>query len=123
MALPDLETEILIRSGRVDQLPFSDPIEDSFVRSEHLSDLRAAVEELRPGDRMLVDRLALDAFARLKAHPGSLVVTEFTGPGQLAPLQEYVLRQIGERFGLRPLHRDRDFLIVELVPFRASEAG
>ena len=37
---PDLATEILMRSGRSNQLPFSDPLEDSFVGSRNLPALR-----------------------------------------------------------------------------------
>ena len=31
MVASDLEDEILIRTDRVDSIPFSDPLEDSFV--------------------------------------------------------------------------------------------
>jgi hypothetical protein len=116
LMLPDLGIEILIRSGRANELPLSDPWEDSFVGSERVPALREAVAELQPGERLLMDQGALDAFAALRAHPRHFLA-EPVATGAVAPLQEYVLQRIGQRFQLRVIHRDElGFIVVVLVP-------
>ena len=65
----DLETEILIRSGRANGLGFSYPTEDSFVASQNLPHIERAVDGLRPGDRLLMQTAGLKALAAFRAQP------------------------------------------------------
>ncbi len=123
---PDVGTEILIRSGRANTLPIAAPWQDSFVASERLPGLRRAVEELRPGQRMLLDEPARKAFAAFRANPSlDPLAREPTGAGfelvpvELAPLQTWALKRIGERFDLRTVARgEYGLTVVELVPRR-----
>lgn len=116
LALPDLETEILIRSGRGSELPLSDPWEDSFVYEEHLASLGAAIDDLRPGDLMLMDSGALSALSLLREHPRVNVFEHPQSAGKLAPLQEWALRRIDRRFRLVPVGGAADgFVVVRLA--------
>jgi len=118
LADPELRTEILMRSGRADELPLGDPKEDSYVPSERLPGLREAVAELQPGARLLLDRGALDALAAIKANPSYDPFTEaLTSPGALAPVQQWALQQIYERFRLQTLYQgEQGFTVATLVP-------
>ncbi len=114
MVAPDVGTEILVRSGRADRLELGAPWEASFVAEEHLPHLRAAVEGLRPGDRMLMDDGARDLAALFRDRPG--VSPLELGPPRLAPLQRTALRWIEERFRLRPVASELGgFSVVELA--------
>ena len=117
MVQPDLGIEILIRSRRADRLLLGDPWEASFAEAEELPQLRAAVDALRPGDRMLLDGPARKVLAALRADPSRDVLAT---PGSvLAPLQEWALQRIDRRFRLRPVARGPgDFTVVELAPRR-----
>jgi hypothetical protein len=117
MVQPDLGIEILLRSGRADRLLLGDPWEASFAEAEELPQLRAAVDALRPGDRMLLDRPARTVLAALRADPSRDVLA---APGSvLAPLQEWALQRIDRRFRLRTVARGPgDFTVVELAPRR-----
>jgi hypothetical protein len=115
---PDLATEILMRSKRSNRLPLAYPWGDGFVEEERVPGLRETVAELDVGDRLLLDQGTLSALAAGRGHragnaPGSGLV-----PGSAAaPLQLFALRQISDRFRLRPIHRDRSGLIVvQLAP-------
>ncbi len=115
MTTPDLGTEILIRSGRHDRLALGDPWEASFVAARHLGPLRAAVDSLRAGDRMLMDASARTVLGRLRSDP-SLDPLRLTPP-LLAPLQQWALERIDERFRMTPVGtRDGEFTVVELTP-------
>jgi hypothetical protein len=112
MVSPDLGIEILLRSGRVDRLLLGDAWEASFVTDEELPALAEAVDALRPGVRMLLDRPARELLARLRAEP-SLDPLD-PGVRLLAPLQQWALARIAARFRLRPVARDGGFTVVEL---------
>jgi hypothetical protein len=116
MVSPDLGIEILLRSGRVDRLFLGDPWEASFVAADELPALAEAVDALRPGVRMLMDKPAREVLARLRAQP-SLDPRDNTVPAlaPLAPLQRWALKRIDQRFRLRPVAPARDgFTVVEL---------
>ena len=116
VTVPDLGVEILIRGGRANQLPFGDPIEDSFIASERLPLLREAVADLEPGTRLLLDRAALDALATIRSTGHSDRRGALTDLGDLAPLQLRVLEWIEERFRLRRVHSDGGwFTVAELA--------
>ena len=113
MVAPDLGTEILLRSGRVDRLLLGDAWEASFVTDEELPELAEAVGALRPGVRMLMDQPARELLAALRADP-SLDPLD-TSVRLLAPLQQWALKRIDERFRLRPVAaEDGGFTVVEL---------
>jgi hypothetical protein len=119
----DLATEILVRSGRANRLPIESPWIDIFVVRERLPTLRDAVAELQPGDRMLLDRGALDVLAAIRADPAfdAYADTARTAPrsSPMAPLQRLALQQIDERVRLRTIHRDSGgFTVVQLAPRR-----
>ena len=121
---PDLGLEILFRSGRSSALPFGDPWEDSFVPAEHHGPLRAAIEQLPPGERMLVERRGLAALAANRDGRAVDRLTGFRVSAGLAPLQGWALRAIARRFRLRTIHRGPgEFIVVELVPRRLGPAS
>jgi hypothetical protein len=116
---PDLETEIMMRSDRVNRLPLSFAPEDSFLSARHVPELRRTVGELRAGDRMLTQDVGLQVMRTLEADPSRNPLDRPVAPAKLAPLQEWVLQHIDERFRLRILRREADGLLVAaLVPRR-----
>jgi hypothetical protein len=117
MVAPDLATEILLRSGRVDRLLLGDPWETSFVAGDELPALRDRVDALRPGDRMLMDAAGRSTLAALRADPARDPLTELLP--DLAPLQAWALQRIIARYDLRPIAPAQDgFTVVELRPRR-----
>ena len=106
---PDLETEILIRSDRANGLGLSYPTEDSFVTA------RDPAARAAGGGRAATRRSAADADRRAQ---GARRVSEPSPRGTrsptrstqklLAPLQEWALKRIGQRFRIRVIHRDDD---------------
>lgn len=111
---PDLGVEVLIRSDRSDALHLGDPTEASFAKDAELPIVRSAVNGLRPGRRMLMDRTAVAVLVRLRAEPRRDVLVDPLKP--LAPLQQWALRRIDERFELRPVGRPIGaFSVVELT--------
>jgi hypothetical protein len=118
---PLLQTEIMIRGGRANALPFDDPIEDSFVNSPSKSAVRRSVAELRLGDRMLLQRSDLRVLAALERQPSGNVLRHLPvkTPDSLTAEQESILIRIGRRFRLRTIGRDREgFVVVSLEPTR-----
>jgi hypothetical protein len=118
---PDLAVELLMRSGRTNRLPVGDSVEEGFVASARVPPLRRAIAGLRPGDRLLTDRQGLNTFARLRANPG---IDPLARPAHEYRLDPWILKQIGQRFGLRTVHRGGEgFIVTELVRDRASSRG
>ncbi len=116
---PDLETEIMMRSDRVNRLPLSFAPEDSFLSARHVPELRRTVAELRAGDRLLTQDVGLQVMRTLEADPSRNPLDRPVAPAKLAPLQEWVLQHIDERFRLRILRREANGLLVAaLVPRR-----
>jgi hypothetical protein len=113
---PDLEAEIFIRSSHTNQLPLTYPTEDSFVSGQYLPGLRRTVAELRAGDRLLTQTDGLEVFASLKADPMRNPLAHPLA-SNLAPLQQWVLQQVGRRFDLKVIYRDdQGFVVAELAP-------
>jgi hypothetical protein len=113
---PELATEVLVRSGRANALPFTDARADSFVDAPSESAARRGVDELAPGQRVLLQPAGLDALALLRTRTAAEVYA--TPPARSARLtvgQLRVLKRMGERFRLRVVGRDRDFVVVELA--------
>jgi len=117
----DLQEEILLRSGRVDSIPFGDPVEDSFAGTRFLADLGRGVDALAPGTRVLISPSGLQALRRLRADPARDPVAQpiLTADG-LVGVQEWVLKRIAEDFRLRVIHRDSAYIVLELGGRRAS---
>ena len=115
MVSPEVGIEILIRSGRADRLFLGDPWEASFVAAEELPGLRAAVDSLRQGQRMLLDERARQVLATLRAQPSRDTLAHPLP--LLAPLQQWALQRIDRRFRLRPVARaPHGFTVVALSP-------
>lgn len=114
----DLGTEILMRSGRANELPFGDPVEDFFVSSPDPPTMRQAVAELEPGDRLLMQESGLQVLAALEREPSRDLLTDPVPVEESLTLQQqWILARIGERFRLRVIHRDEQgFVVVDLVP-------
>jgi hypothetical protein len=114
-------TEILLRSGRANELPFSYPWEDSWLGTRLLPRLRDAVDRLRPGERLLMDTSGLKQLHGPVAAPllNSIDKPLEISPDDLAPLQISALRLISQQFELRVLDRDEQgFVVVALVAHR-----
>jgi hypothetical protein len=134
---PGLATEILMRSGRSNQLPFTDPVEDSnygYLGTERTTAMEQAIANLQPGERLLMQRGGLRVFDVLKRQPSRDVfhnpvafprtlagrLGQETNPYSqfLEPLQQLVLQRIGERFRLRVLHHDGQGFVVATLSSR-----
>jgi hypothetical protein len=120
----DLGIEILDKAGRSNRFPLGDPWEDSFVPDHHIPGLAAAVDDLQPGDRILVDPTAYGVYRDYLREPERDPLSEPFGEDALVPtgiakLQEWLLKEIGARYELRhvcgPFGAKRPF-VVEVVP-------
>jgi hypothetical protein len=107
--VPDLGTEILIRSHRSNLLPIGDPKADGLVPSVWLPRVRAALRGIRPGQRILIDDEALKAIRELRNPAVDPLKAPVDGGGVEA---EWILRYLDQRFVIRPIARSPDGLIV-----------
>jgi hypothetical protein len=118
----DPSIAILINSGRGNAVPLGDPWEDSFVPNDHLERLGAFVDGLEPGDRMLIDQAARDAFESYQQDPALDPLAAPTTEGEIIPsglasLQLWVLDRIGQDFDLHRIASSPGGLeVVELEP-------
>ena len=90
----DLSVEALMRTDRVNDIPLSDPWEDSLIPDLHTAAVEEAVDELEPGRLVLIDRASRVVLKNRQGSAGSIV------PSGIAPLQDLALRRIAERFKL-----------------------
>ncbi len=119
LVAPDLETEILLRADRTNALGLAYPTEDSFVSARFLPELRRALARMHPGDRLLTQTDGLRALIKLRDQPSRDTLTDPIATSLLAPLQQWVLQRIGERYDLAVLHRDTEgFVVAALTPRR-----
>jgi hypothetical protein len=116
--VPDLGTEILMRSHRSNSMFIGDPKADSLVPSVFVPKLRKAVAALRPGDRLLTDGAGLLVAAALRRNPAIDPLHHPIAGGWQE--EEWLLREIDRRFALRPLYRDPDGLVVAELSVRGS---
>lgn len=109
--------EVLLRSGRANALPFSDPLEDSFASLPSASQIAAAVDRLRAGQRVLTQVTALGVLASLRADPGRDLRSNPVDVGDVLTLeQEQALQDLAARFRLRVLDRGPSgFVVLELA--------
>lgn len=99
LVAPDLDLDILVRSGRSNSLTITDAKEASWVTGPHLPGVEQAVADLEPGDRILVDEGALLAAAKLRREP-DLDRFDLAGQVGLATIQVEAIAMISERFDL-----------------------
>lgn len=77
---PDLDNEILARADRANQLRITDAKEASWVPGPHLPEVEEAATSLGTGDRMLVDKHAVEAALLVENDPAAALA----GPDQIA---------------------------------------
>ena len=97
---------------------YRDPVDDSLVPSLWMAKLTAQVRHLQAGQRLLIDRGALTVLDGLRAHPNVDPARHPIDGGNQE--LEWLLREIDRRFGLRPVYRDPDGLIVAELSPRAA---
>ena len=70
---PSYAGETLVESGRVNRLPLANlaPWDDGRVAEKVAPLVRDGVEDLKPGDRLLLDQTAVAALAKAKADPAN----------------------------------------------------
>jgi len=99
IAEADLAQEVLARSGRGSALPFGMLLEDELLFDRAVQRVRQAVEGLRPGTMMLLQR---DALADVNGRPRVGVVSVIGGP-RLSRVQLAAAEAIMSRFELEPV--------------------
>jgi len=115
--LPDLGTEILMRSHRYNLLPIGDPKQESLVPSTWLPTMRTAVDRLRSGQRVLIDDSALKLIPDLRDSRVDPLNRPIDGG---AAETEWILRALDRRFQIRPLLHSREGLIVAELARRGT---
>jgi hypothetical protein len=121
----NLDTEILMRSGRANRVDLGDPLDYEFVAEQRVPGVRDTVAALQPGQRLLLDQQALDALRQIrtdpafdplhKPNPAIDPLTRSAPVSKISRLQAYALQEINERFRLRPIYRDQQgFVVAEL---------
>ncbi len=115
--VPDLGTEILIRSRKANTMFIGDPKADSLVSSVWIPKLTRQVSQLRAGQRLLVDRAALRMLPALRRLTSAQIVAYPIAGGWQEI--EWLLRAIDQRFEIVPLYRAPDGLIA--AQLRARE--
>jgi hypothetical protein len=114
-----IATEILTRSGRANELPFGDPVEDSFASSPDPAAIASAVDAIQPGDRLLMPESGFSVLAELRRQPSRDAREDpvpVPAPDSLTPQQESVLQHIGERFRLHVIAREEGLVVASLKP-------
>jgi hypothetical protein len=108
-AVPDLGTEILIRSRRANLLPIGDPKADGLVPTVWLSRMRSALRRVHAGQRILTDSTAFKVIRDLRKPAVHPLMAPIDGGGVEV---EWILRYLDGRFGIRPIASASDGLVV-----------
>jgi hypothetical protein len=113
--VPDLGTEILIRSRRANEFFIGDPKADALVQaSEWRGTIARQIEALAPGQRVLTDTTGLRIAAELRGRPPGYPLAHPLDDGNTQ--LEWILRQLDARFTLRPIDTTSDgFVVVALA--------
>ena len=82
------------------------------VPDETLPHVQRAVDELQPGDRLLLQAEALEVLAAYRARPSRDPLADPVDRQHFAPLQEWALKRIAQRFRVRVIHRDGEGFVV-----------
>jgi len=107
---PELGVETLVRSGRVNVLPFSDPEQENLVPRQADPRVLRAIDGLPSGTLMLTQPSQIDAPVKPTAVP------PYTQEGKLVRIQRLALDRIRERFRLTTVERAAgDLMMVRLV--------
>ena len=114
-AVPDLGTEILIRSRRANLLPIGDPKADGLVPSVWVPRVRSALARIRAGQRLLIDQTALKVIVDLRRPHPDLLNAPIDGGGVEV---EWILRYLERRFRIVPLAQGSGGLIVAQLAAR-----
>lgn len=117
LTTPDLDVEILTGAGRSNQLRIGDSKEMTFVEGPNIPEVTEAVEELQPGDRMLIDSVMRSAYEEIKADPGAAYSDPdpVSNPRKLSNIQIKVLALIAQKYRLHEVAKGDDGMsIVEL---------
>ena len=116
---PSVANEALMRSGRSNRLPLADPWGDGFVVDERRPGLEQAVDDLRAGDRILLDAGGIVTLAQIKADPSFDPLVRTVPGSPLATLQVFSLKLIDEGFRLKPVsHDDKGNAVLEIRSLR-----
>jgi hypothetical protein len=109
--LPDLGTEILMRSHRSNALFIGDPKADGFIDpTEWTGKLSAELQTLGPGARLLTDPAGLLIARALRGKPASVALAHPIG--QFNPQIEWILQRLANRFTLAPVARSAGGLTI-----------
>lgn len=112
---PDLDVAILLRTERANALGITDAKEASWVPGPHIPVVDQAVEDLEPGDRLLLDDGAYGALQALRRDPEA-DRDELFSLTALEPIQLRALAGIAEEFRPVIVARRDGFVVVELEP-------
>lgn len=113
--VPDLGTEILIRSHRANLLPIGDPKADGLVPTVWLPRVRAALRNLHTGQLLLTDESAFKVIADLRRPGVHILTTPIDGGGVEV---EWILHYLDQRFRIVPVARARGGLVVATLARR-----
>jgi hypothetical protein len=110
----DLSVELLMRAHRANALFVGFGDMDSFVPGNWTGIIRRQIAALRPGTHVLIDRTSLLLLAKFRADPGYDPIAHPLGGG--AAQEEWILRELGGRFEIKPIATDRQgFVVAELM--------
>jgi len=113
---PDLDVEILVRSGRSNSLGITDTKEMSWVPGPHRETIDDAVDALQPGDLMVVDNETIAGFSAVTEGSGTNELGYVPGV-ELEPVQVRALERIAERFRFDVVERrPSGVTVVKLKP-------
>ncbi|MCB0870979.1 MAG: hypothetical protein KDB52_09120 [Solirubrobacterales bacterium] len=115
ITVPDLDVNVLVLTGRSNRLGLTDAKEQSWVPDPHVEPVAAAARKLEAGDRMLLDTAALDAFRTLARDPEA-DLEEITDESGISFIQQVAILALTENFRIKPVAREGDLTVVELVP-------
>jgi len=115
---PDLAIEALMRTGRTSPLFLGDPSEDIWIPSISEPRIRRQLARLHPGRRLILDEVSLRLMTRLRRRSPDYPL-EHQVIGQNAEV-EWILHQLDLRFGVEPLYRAGQGLVVAQLARRAK---
>ncbi|MBK5110610.1 MAG: hypothetical protein JJE10_04495 [Thermoleophilia bacterium] len=120
LAFPNLDLEMLVRSGRYNRLGITDGNEQSWVPGPHLDEIRRKVDGLEAGDRMVVDSRAKAAYEVIRNDPAAALEDPdpaVDASGGLQRTQVITMAWIAQRFTLRTVATGPEGIsVVELEP-------
>jgi hypothetical protein len=113
--VPDLGTEILIRSHRANLLPIGDPKADGLVPTVWTARIRAGLRQIHAGQRLLTDETAFRVIVDLRNPAVHPLTAPIDGGGVEV---EWILRYLDQRFRIRPIGAASGGLVVATLARR-----